>query len=66
MQGFFLASSGGIDSCATALIVYSMCQIVYAEILEKNLTVIKDVEHITGHSNYSNPRDLCQLLITSN
>jgi NAD+ synthase (glutamine-hydrolysing) len=26
--GFFLPSSGGIDSCATALIVYSMCELV--------------------------------------
>ena len=26
--GFFLPLSGGIDSCATALIVYSMCRMV--------------------------------------
>ena len=27
-QGFFLPLSGGIDSCATAVIVHSMCRLV--------------------------------------
>ena len=27
-QGFFIPLSGGIDSCATATIVYSMCRLV--------------------------------------
>jgi hypothetical protein len=27
-QGYFLPLSGGIDSCATAIIVYSMCRLV--------------------------------------
>ena len=27
-QGYFLPLSGGIDSCATAVIVYSMCNLV--------------------------------------
>lgn len=27
-QGFFIPLSGGIDSCATAVIVYSMCRLV--------------------------------------
>ena len=27
-QGYFLPLSGGIDSCATAMIVYSMCNLV--------------------------------------
>jgi hypothetical protein len=27
-QGYFLPLSGGIDSCATAVIVYSMCRLV--------------------------------------
>lgn len=29
-QGFFIPLSGGIDSCSTALIVYSMCRLVAA------------------------------------
>jgi hypothetical protein len=28
MSGFLLPLSGGIDSCATAIIVYSMCRLV--------------------------------------
>jgi len=27
-QGYFVPLSGGIDSCATATIVYSMCRLV--------------------------------------
>lgn len=27
-QGYFLPLSGGIDSCATAVIVHSMCRLV--------------------------------------
>jgi NAD+ synthase (glutamine-hydrolysing) len=30
--GFFLPLSGGIDSCSTACIVYSMCRLIHAEI----------------------------------
>jgi NAD+ synthase (glutamine-hydrolysing) len=33
-RGFFLPSSGGIDSCATALIVYSMCELVIKSLNE--------------------------------
>jgi hypothetical protein len=29
-QGYFIPLSGGIDSCATAVIVYSMCRLVSA------------------------------------
>jgi NAD+ synthase (glutamine-hydrolysing) len=31
-NGFFLPLSGGIDSCSTALIVYSMCELLYNQI----------------------------------
>ena len=31
-QGFFVPLSGGIDSCATATIVYSMCRLVVAAV----------------------------------
>ncbi len=34
--GFFLPLSGGIDSCSTACIVYSMCLQVYNEIANKS------------------------------
>lgn len=31
-RGFFLPLSGGIDSCATAVIVHSMCRLVITDI----------------------------------
>ena len=33
--GFFLPLSGGIDSCSTALIVFSMCEMVYEKIVKE-------------------------------
>lgn len=33
--GFFLPLSGGIDSCSTALIVFSMCEMVYDKIVKE-------------------------------
>lgn len=33
--GFFLPLSGGIDSCSTALIVYSMCEMVHDKIVKE-------------------------------
>ncbi|KAF4627677.1 hypothetical protein G7Y89_g10477 [Cudoniella acicularis] len=42
--GFFLPLSGGIDSCATAVIVHLMCRLVYTDIVEKkNPHVLKDL-----------------------
>lgn len=45
--GYFLPLSGGIDSCATAMIVYSMCNIVVQEVKEGNEQVIADVRKLT-------------------
>lgn len=47
-QGFMLPLSGGIDSCATATIVYSMCRIVHQACTEGNEQVLADVRRITG------------------
>lgn len=44
--GFFLPLSGGIDSCATAVIVHSMCREVLKAISEGNEQVIEDVRKI--------------------
>jgi NH3-dependent NAD+ synthetase len=33
-RGFFLALSGGLDSCTVALIVYNMCYLVYKHTVE--------------------------------
>lgn len=32
-SGFFLALSGGMDSCCVCLIVYNMCVLIYREIV---------------------------------
>lgn len=45
-SGFFLPLSGGIDSCATAVIIHSMCKLVIQECEKKNEQVIKDVKMI--------------------
>lgn len=44
--GFFLPLSGGIDSCATAVIVYSMARQVVKAIKEGNGQVIQDALRI--------------------
>ncbi|KAF8817527.1 glutamine-dependent NAD(+) synthetase with GAT domain-containing protein [Phlegmacium glaucopus] len=47
-QGYFIPLSGGIDSCATAVIVYSMCRLVAAAAGRGELQVIADARRITG------------------
>lgn len=44
--GYFLPLSGGIDSCATAMIVYSMCNLVVKEAKEGNQQVLNDLRKI--------------------
>lgn len=53
-SGFFLPLSGGIDSCATAVIVYSMCRLVIKECELGNKQVIKDVKLITKDEDDEN------------
>jgi NAD+ synthase (glutamine-hydrolysing) len=60
--GFLVPLSGGIDSCATATIVYSMCRLVSAAIKEGNATVIEDVKRIAAVGSGelpSTPEELC-------
>lgn len=44
--GFFVPLSGGIDSCSTAVIVFSMCRQVMMAIEQGNQQVIQDVRKI--------------------
>lgn len=44
--GFFIPLSGGIDSCATSVIVYSMCRLVAKEAGEGNKEVIADARRL--------------------
>lgn len=45
--GYFLPLSGGIDSCATAMIVHSMCRLVNNACHEGNELVLSDIRKIT-------------------
>ncbi|KAJ5320471.1 hypothetical protein N7508_000754 [Penicillium antarcticum] len=49
--GFFVPLSGGIDSCATATIVYSMCRLVIQAIQEGNGQVIADAKRIAAFTS---------------
>lgn len=58
--GFFLPLSGGIDSCATAVIVHSMCRLVDQAIRKgDNPQVLADLLRIAGEEEDSKwrPRD---------
>ncbi|GAA99384.1 uncharacterized protein L969DRAFT_93843 [Mixia osmundae IAM 14324] len=49
-NGYFVPLSGGIDSCATSVITYSMCRLVAAEARSGNMQVIADARRIAGES----------------
>ncbi|KJX94570.1 glutamine-dependent nad(+) synthetase like protein [Zymoseptoria brevis] len=53
--GFLVPLSGGIDSCATATIIFSMCRLVVAEIKEGNEVVIEDAQRLCGGAD---PREM--------
>ncbi|KAK4698063.1 NAD+ synthase (glutamine-hydrolyzing), partial [Lecanoromycetidae sp. Uapishka_2] len=46
--GYFIPLSGGIDSCATAVIVFSTCRLVAQAIKDGNEQVIDDCQRITA------------------
>jgi NAD+ synthase (glutamine-hydrolysing) len=66
--GFFLPLSGGLDSCSTALIVFSMARLVYEEFQKpKNLqdqTVIEDLRTIVNDPQFTpkSPAEICNLI----
>ncbi|KAJ5280313.1 Carbon-nitrogen hydrolase [Penicillium angulare] len=49
--GFFIPLSGGIDSCATSVIVHSMCREALRAVGEDNEQVIKDVRRLSAGLN---------------
>ena len=62
--GLFLPLSGGIDSCATAVIVFSMTRLVYAAMVDDNKQVIEDARRICAEPKDSKwmpskPEELC-------
>lgn len=50
--GFFLPLSGGIDSCATAVIVHSMCRLVVTDIKNGSKAVLSDLQALTKDSSF--------------
>lgn len=58
--GFFLPLSGGIDSCATATIVHSMCRLVIQSIDDKQ--VLQDIRSITNDPEFTpkTPQEIAQ------
>ncbi|KAJ3063469.1 glutamine-dependent NAD(+) synthetase [Podochytrium sp. JEL0797] len=63
-NGYFLPLSGGIDSCSTALIVYSMCVIV-CETIPNDPQVLKDVQCVVGEPTFvpKDAKDLCNRIL---
>uniref|UniRef100_A0A0A9Z4W3 Glutamine-dependent NAD(+) synthetase n=1 Tax=Lygus hesperus TaxID=30085 RepID=A0A0A9Z4W3_LYGHE len=58
--GFFLPLSGGVDSCSSATIVYSMCRLV-CEACPFSEEVLASVRNMVSDQNYfpSDPKELC-------
>ncbi|EFQ98086.1 glutamine-dependent NAD(+) synthetase [Nannizzia gypsea CBS 118893] len=62
--GYLLPLSGGIDSCATAMTVFSMCQLVIDAIKAGNEQVIKDCKRLADYTLElpNTPQELCHQL----
>ncbi|KAM7087399.1 glutamine-dependent NAD(+) synthetase isoform 9-T10 [Molossus nigricans] len=65
--GFFLPLSGGVDSAATACLVYSMCRQVCEAVKTGNQEVLADVRAVVSQASYTpqDPRELCGRLLTT-
>ena len=65
--GFLIPLSGGIDSCATATIVYSMCRLVVLEIQQGNEIVMEDAKRLCNGTDPKNltAEELCSKIFTT-
>uniref|UniRef100_A0A8C0GLE0 Glutamine-dependent NAD(+) synthetase n=1 Tax=Chelonoidis abingdonii TaxID=106734 RepID=A0A8C0GLE0_CHEAB len=65
--GFFLPLSGGIDSSATACIVYSMCRQVCLAVKNGNQDVLADVRRIVNDETYTpvDSQEFCGHIFTT-
>jgi len=69
--GYFIPLSGGVDSCATSCIVFSMCKLVFAEVQKAdNPEVLKDLLRTIGEDADSKwrpqtPQDIAGRLFVS-
>lgn len=63
--GFFIPLSGGIDSCATSMIVYSMCKLVYDAYHDGNQQVREDVAFLVRDEkdfDFNSPQSLASVI----
>ncbi|KAL2190969.1 glutamine-dependent NAD(+) synthetase with GAT domain-containing protein [Thermothelomyces heterothallicus CBS 203.75] len=67
--GYLVPLSGGIDSCATAVVVYSMCRIVMQAVEQGNQQVIDDVKRIARYDGEGvlpkTAQELCNQVFTT-
>ncbi|CAI6327155.1 unnamed protein product [Periconia digitata] len=66
--GFLIPLSGGLDSCSTATLVFSMCRMVFQALEEGNEQVRLDVKRIAGAHREEgwmpkSPQDLCNTIL---
>jgi NAD+ synthase (glutamine-hydrolysing) len=64
--GYLVPLSGGIDSCATVTIVYSMCRLVMEACKAGNEQVIADVKRLAKYTEGripETPQELCHQLL---
>ncbi|KAJ3514988.1 hypothetical protein NLJ89_g2039 [Agrocybe chaxingu] len=52
-QGYFIPLSGGVDSCATAVIVHSMCRLVAQAASRGETQIVADARRIAGEPDDS-------------
>ena len=65
-SGFFLALSGGLDSCSVAFTVYNLAIILLREISErKNPRVLKDLRKVVGDEEFKpeNPHEIMSKIL---
>lgn len=64
--GYFVPLSGGIDSCSTAVMVFSMCRLVFAACQAGNDQVLKDCRRVCARSDSSwiptSPQEVCNAI----
>ncbi|KAI5294424.1 glutamine-dependent NAD(+) synthetase [Ascosphaera acerosa] len=65
--GYLIPLSGGIDSCATAVMVFSMCRLAIEAVQAGNEAVIAQVRRIAAYSDElpRTPQELCNQLFHS-
>ncbi|KAH7061757.1 NAD+ synthetase [Paraphoma chrysanthemicola] len=63
--GFLVPLSGGIDSCSTATITFSMCRMVVDAVTNGNARVESEMQRIVGASGWlpKTPQELCHRIL---